>query len=98
MTLNWVTRYCLNLWLTLTTMGKVQSCVLASISVCSAYFMYVHIYRSHKLLKANELDYNKLPSFAYLYLKYLSKAVARRKGRFRATNRCGVLYTIVNCR
>lgn len=79
-------------------MGNVQSCVLASISACSAYFVYVHIYRSHKLLKTNELDYNKLPSLAYLYLKYLSKAVARGKGHFRATNRCGVLYTIVNCR
>ncbi|TWW60720.1 hypothetical protein D4764_05G0008100 [Takifugu flavidus] len=79
-------------------MGNVQSCALASISACSAYFVYVHIYRSHKLLKTNELDYNKLPSFAYLYLKYLSKAVARRKGHFRATNRCGVFYTIVHCR
>ncbi|XP_011613742.1 uncharacterized protein [Takifugu rubripes] len=79
-------------------MGNVQSCALASISACSAYFVYVHIYRSHKLLKTNELDYNKLPSFAYLYLRYLSKAVARRKGHFRATNRCGVLYTIVHCR
>lgn len=79
-------------------MGSAQSCVLASISACSAYFVYVHIYRSHKLLQTNELDYNRLPSFAYLYLRYLSKSVARRKGRVRATNRCGAFYTIVNCR
>lgn len=79
-------------------MGSVQSCVLASISAYSAYFVYVHIYRSHKLLKTNKLDYNKLPSIAYLYLQYLSKAAARRKGCLNATNTCGVVYTIVNCR
>lgn len=75
-------------------MGSVQSCVFVSIS---AYFLYVHVYRSHKRLKT-EIDYNKLPTLAYLYLRYLSRAVARRKGRLDATNRCDVSYTIVNCR
>lgn len=79
-------------------MGSVQSCVLASISAYSAYFVYVHIYRSHKLLKTKELDSGRLPSVAYLYLKYLSKAAARRKGCLHATNTRGVVYTIVNCR
>lgn len=78
-------------------MGGVQSCVFVSISAYSAYFLYVHVYRSHKRLKT-EIDYNKLPTLAYLYLRYLSRAVARRKGRLDATNRCDVSYTIVNCR
>lgn len=78
-------------------MGSVQSCVFVSISAYSAYFFYVHVYRSHKLLKT-EINYNKLPSFAYLYLKYLSRAAARRKGRLYATNKRDVVYTIVDCR
>lgn len=78
-------------------MGSVQSCVFVSISAYSAYFFYVHLYRSHKLLKT-EINSNKLPSFAYLYLKYLSRAAARRKGRLYATNKRDVVYTIVDCR
>lgn len=94
---SWIKYSSFKLLFILRTMGSVQSCVFFSISAYSAYFLYVHVYRSHKLLKT-EINYNKLPTFAYLYLKYLSRAVARRKGRLYATNRCDLLYTIVNCR
>lgn len=78
-------------------MDSLQSFVFVLISAFSAYFLYVHVYRSRKLLKT-EINYNKLPTFAYLYLKYLSRAAVRRKGRLYAANRCDVFYTIANCR
>lgn len=78
-------------------MGTVQRCVFVSIAVYSAYTLYVHVYRSHKRLKTT-MNYDKLPSSAYLYLKYLSQAVVWRKVALDVTSRCDVLYTIVDCR
>lgn len=79
-------------------MGSVQSCAAASLAVCSMYFVYVHIYCSHTLLKRNVLNNDRLPGFVYLYIKYLCKAVTRRTGCLYATNKRELVYTIFNCR
>lgn len=84
--------------LILVTMGGLQSCVVASLTVCSVYVVYVHLYSSHKLLKTSVLKHDRLPSFAYLYVKYLTKALTRRKGCLYARNTRDVVYTIVGCR
>ncbi|XP_032434217.1 uncharacterized protein LOC116729652 [Xiphophorus hellerii] len=82
-------------------MGNARSCVVASLSVCSVCLGCVYIYRSHKLLRQNALNSDKLPSFAYLYVKYLSRAVTRRAGQLYAARAVGaraVVYTVLNCR
>ncbi|XP_059193215.1 uncharacterized protein si:ch211-12e13.1 isoform X2 [Centropristis striata] len=81
-------------------MGNTQSYVVASLSVCSAYFAYVHIYCSYKLLKTNALKDEKLPSFVYLYIKYVTKALTRRRGYLHTTTtkNSEVVYTVLNCR
>lgn len=79
-------------------MGSVQSRIVASLAACSVYFVYVHIYCSHTLLKTNVLNSDRLPSFVYLYMKYLTKALSRRTGCLYTTNKCEVVYTILNCR
>lgn len=82
-------------------MGNAQSYVVASLSVCSVYLSYIYIYRSHKLLHKTALNSDKLPSFVYLYIKYLSRAVTRRTGHLyaaRATGARAVVYTALDCR
>lgn len=81
-------------------MGNVQSYVVASLSVSSVYFLYAYFYCSYKLLKTNVLHSERLPSFAYLFIKYLIKALTRRPGRLdkTSTKTCEVAYTILNCR
>ncbi|KAF3850625.1 hypothetical protein F7725_012397 [Dissostichus mawsoni] len=61
-------------------MGNTQSYVVSSLSVCCVYIVYVHIYSSYKSLKTHVLYEERLPSFLFLYIKYLTKAVAQRKG------------------
>ncbi|XP_074493308.1 uncharacterized protein LOC141768817 isoform X1 [Sebastes fasciatus] len=80
-------------------MGSAQSSCVASLSVCSVYLLYVHIYGSYKLLKTNVLN-ERLPSFVYLYIKYVTKAVTRRTGCLQpaATEKRDVVYTLLNCR
>ncbi|KAM4616588.1 uncharacterized protein ACJ7VT_009432 isoform 1-T1 [Polymixia lowei] len=82
-------------------MGNVQSCVIVSLSVCSIYLFYAHIYCSHKLLKTNVVNYkDRLPSYGYLFVKYLIKVLSRRPGHLytRNTKNCEVAYTVLNCR
>lgn len=79
-------------------MGSVQSRVVASLTVCSVYFFYVHVYCSHQVLKTNALSDDRLPSFLYLYMKYLTKALTRRRGCLHTADSCEVAYTIHHCR
>lgn len=81
-------------------MGSAQSCIVASLSVCSVYLGYVHIYCSYKLLKTNVLDGDNLPSFLYLYIKYWSRALTRRTLDVCATPSTGDAsgYTVLKCR
>ncbi|KAL3976251.1 low density lipoprotein receptor adapter protein 1 [Sarotherodon galilaeus] len=79
-------------------MGNAQSYIVASLSVCSVYLVYVHVYCAHKLLKTNELHSDKLPSNAYVYMKYLSRRVTRRAGCLYGTEKQEAVYTVVSCR
>ncbi|XP_023253388.1 uncharacterized protein LOC111647922 isoform X2 [Seriola lalandi dorsalis] len=80
-------------------MGNVQSYGAASFAVCSVYLV-VHIYCSHKVLKTNVLTSDKLPSFSYLYIKYVFRALTRRTGHLHTTKtkRNEAVYTILKCR
>ncbi|XP_068167714.1 uncharacterized protein si:ch211-12e13.1 [Antennarius striatus] len=80
-------------------MGNIQSSVVISLTVFSVYVLYVHIYSSHTLLRANTLTSERLPSSIYLNIKYLTQAVTRRRGRLYegASNR-QVVYTVLNSR
>ncbi|XP_008285277.1 uncharacterized protein LOC103361061 isoform X2 [Stegastes partitus] len=81
-------------------MGNTHSFVVASLSVCSVYLVYVHIYCAHRLLKTNVLNSDKLPSIVYLYLRYCSRVISRRSGHLNRTAapRCDPVYTILSCR
>ncbi|XP_069557702.1 uncharacterized protein [Brachyistius frenatus] len=80
-------------------MGNAQSYVTASLSACSVYLLYVYVYRAHEALKTNVLQSDKLPSFLYLYGKYLSRALTRREGHLcAAAEEREVIYTVLNCR
>nr|XP_046242254.1 uncharacterized protein si:ch211-12e13.1 isoform X2 [Scatophagus argus] len=83
-----------------TIMGNAQSYMAASLTVCSAYLLYVYIYCSHMLLKTNVLNNERLPSLVYLYIKYLSKVLTGRTGCLYtpATAKCEVVYTVLKCR
>ena len=78
-------------------MGSAQSYVTASLSVSGVCLLYVHIYCSYKVLKTNVLDNDRLPSFVYLYIKFVSKAVTRRTGDVYTAGR-DVVYSVLNCR
>ncbi|XP_035515078.1 uncharacterized protein si:ch211-12e13.1 [Morone saxatilis] len=77
-----------------------RSYAVASLTACSVYVVYVYIYCSHKLLKTNVLNNERLPSFVYLYIRYVSRAVTRRTGCLytAAPQRTEVVYTVLNCR
>ncbi|XP_035496500.2 uncharacterized protein si:ch211-12e13.1 isoform X1 [Scophthalmus maximus] len=83
-------------------MGNAQSYGVASLTVCSVYFVYVYIYRSHKLLQVSVLHCDKLPSFAYLYIKYLTRVLTRRTGCLHKTptpqKKSEVAFTVRECR
>ncbi|KAF7654633.1 hypothetical protein LDENG_00066970 [Lucifuga dentata] len=81
-------------------MGNAQSYIVASLSVSSAYLFYAYFYCSYKVLKTNVLRSERLPSSAYLFIKYLVKAVTRRPGRLYTTsaNKWEIAYTVLNCR
>ncbi|XP_031156481.1 uncharacterized protein si:ch211-12e13.1 isoform X2 [Sander lucioperca] len=81
-------------------MGNEQSYIVASLSLCSVYLVYVHIYRSWKLLKTNVLYDENVPSLAYVYIKYVTKALTRRTGCLytATTKEHEVVYTVLNCR
>lgn len=81
-------------------MGNVQSYVVPSLTVGSLYLVYSHIYCSYTLLKTNVLNNDRLPSFVYLYIKHLIKALTRRTGCLYTanTNKREVVYTVFNCR
>lgn len=80
-------------------MGNAQSCVITSVSVCSVYFLYIHIYSSHRALTAEELDSKRLPSFVYLYIKYFFRLLTRRTGHLHTLAGSGdVVFTVLNCR
>ncbi|XP_034452516.1 uncharacterized protein si:ch211-12e13.1 [Hippoglossus hippoglossus] len=82
-------------------MGNAQSCGVACLTVGSVYLLYAHIYRSHQLLKTNVLSSDHLPSFLYLYLRSLSRAVSRRSGHLHATppkKRREAVFTVLQYR
>ncbi|XP_017270076.1 uncharacterized protein si:ch211-12e13.1 isoform X2 [Kryptolebias marmoratus] len=80
-------------------MGNAQSSVVAALSLCSFYLVYSYIYRSHQLLKTNVLSSDRLPSLAYLSVRYLSRAVTRRAGHlYTPAAEKPVVYTALNCR
>ncbi|XP_041854634.1 uncharacterized protein si:ch211-12e13.1 isoform X2 [Melanotaenia boesemani] len=82
-------------------MGNTQNCIVASLSVCSTYLFYHYIYCSYQSLKTNVLSGDKLPSFVYLYVKYLTGLVTRRTGHLYTdtlTKTPAIVYTILNCR
>ncbi|XP_034398188.1 uncharacterized protein si:ch211-12e13.1 [Cyclopterus lumpus] len=80
-------------------MGNAHTSVVAALSVSCVYLVYVHIYCSHKLLKTNVLN-ERLPSFVFLYIKYVTKALTRRTGYLHTatTRKRDVVYTALNCR
>ncbi|KAF3696158.1 hypothetical protein EXN66_Car011834 [Channa argus] len=78
-------------------MGNTQSYIVSS--VFSVYLAYVHIYCSYKLLKTNVLHSEKLPSFLFLYIKYLTRSLSRRTGHLYATvNTCECVFTALENR
>lgn len=79
-------------------MGNVQSFAIGSLCVCAVYLLYGHIYCSYRLLKTNVLSSDRLPSVAYLFIKYLTKALCRTPGTIYNTNKSEVIYTVLNCR
>lgn len=80
-------------------MGNARTSVVAALSVSCVYLVYVHIYCSYKLLKANVLN-ERLPSFVFLYIKYVTRALTRRTGYLHTatTRERDVVYTALNCR
>lgn len=82
------------------TMGNAQSYTAASLSACCVYIIYVYIYCSHKLLKTSVLNNERLPSFVYLYIKYVTRALTRRTGYLNTatTETRDVVYTVLSCR
>ncbi|XP_061907552.1 uncharacterized protein si:ch211-12e13.1 [Entelurus aequoreus] len=81
-------------------MRHLYTSMIASVSVCALYVVYVQIHRSHKLLKTKTLSCEKLPSVVYLFLRYVSRALTRRKGCLDDKKECKqeVFYTVKNCR
>ncbi|KAM3611434.1 uncharacterized protein V6R79_018487 [Siganus canaliculatus] len=81
-------------------MGNGQDYAVASLIACSSYVVYVYIYGSYKLLKTNVLNHDRLPSVAYLYIRFLRKALTLKTGRLStaATPNRDVVYTVFNCR
>lgn len=80
-------------------MGSVQSCVAASLSACSLYILYVHVYRPHELLKSSVLRSGSLPAAAYLYFRCARRAASRRAGCLYPPHGADdVTYTITDCR
>lgn len=82
-------------------MGNTQSYVLGSLSVCTVYLVYAKIYCSYCLLKSNELQSNRLPSFAYLYVRYLARCLSRTPGYVNnksSTVERELEYTVLGCR
>lgn len=94
LTLNW-TCSCVN---EVERMGNISSyLIFASLPL---YAFYVHIYRSHQLLKSNAVfDFQRIPSFGYLLVKYFVEALRKKQGRLHACDfKAEVAFTIVNCR
>lgn len=78
-------------------MGNAQSQVLASLSLCSLYFVYAKVYRSYDLLKTNQLHGDTLPSFLYLFMRYLARSWTRTAGCC-ATDESTLEFTAHSCR
>ncbi|XP_061763022.1 uncharacterized protein si:ch211-12e13.1 [Nerophis ophidion] len=74
--------------------------MIASVSLCALYVVCAHIRRSHKLLQTKTLKCEKLPSVVYLFLRYVSRALTRRKGCLHEKKKCKqeVVCTVNNCR
>ncbi|KAI4798665.1 hypothetical protein KUCAC02_020575 [Chaenocephalus aceratus] len=58
------------------------------------------MYSSYKSLQTHVLYQERLPSFLFLYIKYLTKAVAQKTGFLskETINQPDVVYTVLNCR
>ncbi|CAG5919747.1 unnamed protein product [Menidia menidia] len=82
-------------------MGNTRSLLAASLSLCSVSLVFFHFYSSHQLLKAEVLSGDRLPSFFYLHVKYLLRAVTRSSGRLYPAAAPGArkaVYTVRDCR
>lgn len=80
-------------------MGNAQSYTLASAAAGTVYLLYAHVYCSHTLLTGDALSSDRLPSPAYLLVRYLLRALTRTPGHLytSTTEGCELLYT-VTCR
>ncbi|KAK2837693.1 hypothetical protein Q5P01_014905 [Channa striata] len=80
-------------------MGNTLSYIVSSLSVCSVYLAYVHIYCSYKSLRTNVLHGEKLPSFLFLYIKYWTRSLTRKSGHLNATPKTPeCVYTAIDNR
>lgn len=80
-------------------MGNTQSHVVASLSLCALYFVYAKVYCSYDLLKTTELHGDRLPSFAYLFLRYLARCLRGTAGCVSSRKDEPTLsYTVHGCR
>ncbi|XP_061585745.1 uncharacterized protein si:ch211-12e13.1 [Cololabis saira] len=74
-----------------------RNVVVVSLSLFSLYFVYAHIYRSHRLLRTNVLHSDHLPSLVYVYVKYLLRVIGRRAGCLVSAGTQQLVYTLTSC-
>lgn len=83
-------------------MGNTQTRVLASLSVCTIYFVYAKLYCSFTVLKTKELHCDRLPSFAYLFIRYFTRYLRGTAGCLSSSTsrdeETAVKYTVRGCR
>lgn len=81
-------------------MGNTQSHVVAasSLSLCALYFVYAKVYCSYDLLKTKELHSNRLPSYAYLFIRYLGRCLRGTAGCVSSCKDETLEYTVHGCR
>lgn len=77
-------------------MRNTQSYVVGSLSLCALYLVYAKIYCSYRLLRTKELHSNRLPSLAYLFIRYLGRCLSGTAGA--SSDETGLEYTVLGCR
>lgn len=79
-------------------MGNTQSHVVTSLSLCALYFVYAKLYCSYDLLKTTQLHGDRLPSFSYLFIRYLSRCLKGTAGCVSPSKEEAALeYTVHGC-
>ncbi|XP_057687758.1 uncharacterized protein si:ch211-12e13.1 isoform X2 [Corythoichthys intestinalis] len=82
-------------------MRNFQNYILASLSLFSIYFGYVHFYCSHKLLQTKTFICGRLPRLSYLFMIYLTKAITLKRGflyKPKSKSKCDIVYAVNSCR